>query len=147
MASIRKIRKYIASGHVYQVNMSQRFEMDFSGSGFSLFKSLYKSNPAPFFSYIEAGDHQIVSTSPERFIRQTGHHVETRPIKGTRPRGSTPEEDKKLGKELSESRKDDAELSMIVDLLRNDIGKVCTGGSVRVAQHKRLEAYQAKGPF
>ncbi len=142
IASIRKIREYIASGHVYQVNMSQRFEMDFYGSGFSLFKSLYKSNPAPFFSYIEAGDHQIVSTSPERFIRQTGHHVETRPIKGTRPRGKTPEEDEKMGKELSESRKDDAELSMIVDLLRNDIGKVCAGGSVRVSQHKRLEAYE-----
>jgi para-aminobenzoate synthetase component 1 len=142
MASIQKIRDYIASGHVYQVNMSQRFEMDFSGSAFSLFKSLYKLNPAPFFSYIEAGDHQIVSTSPERFIRQTGHHVETRPIKGTRPRGKTPEEDEKLGRELSESRKDDAELSMIVDLLRNDIGKVCAGGSVRVSQHKRLEAYE-----
>ncbi|MFO7559739.1 MAG: aminodeoxychorismate synthase component I [Desulfobacterales bacterium] len=142
MDSIRKIREYIASGHVYQVNMSQRFEMDFSGSTFSLFKSLYKSNPAPFFSYIEAGDHQIVSTSPERFIRQTGRHVETRPIKGTRPRGKTPEEDGKLGRELSESKKDDAELSMIVDLLRNDIGKVCCGGSVRVSQHKRLEAYE-----
>jgi len=142
MGSIRKIREFIASGHVYQVNMSQRFEMDFSGSAFSLFKSLYKSNPAPFFSYIEAGDHQIVSTSPERFIRQAGHHVETRPIKGTRPRGKTPEEDKKLGRELSESGKDDAELSMIVDLLRNDIGKVCAGGSVKVSQHKRLEAYE-----
>jgi para-aminobenzoate synthetase component 1 len=142
MASIQKIREYIASGHVYQVNMSQRFMMDFSGSAFGLFKSLYKSNPAPFFSYIEAEDHQIVSTSPERFIQQSGYRVETRPIKGTRPRGSTPEEDEKLGIELAESRKDDAELSMIVDLLRNDIGKVCAGGSVRVSQHKRLEAYE-----
>jgi len=142
MASIRTIREYIASGHVYQVNMSQRFEMDFSGSAFSLFTSLYQSNPAPFFSYIEAGDHQIVSTSPERFIRQTGRRIETRPIKGTRPRGGTPQEDERLGKELLESRKDDAELSMIVDLLRNDIGKVCAGGSVRVSRHKRLEAYE-----
>jgi len=142
MASIRKIREYIASGHVYQVNMSQRFEMDFSGSAFSLFTSLYQSNPAPFFSYMEAGDHRIVSTSPERFIRQAGCRIETRPIKGTRPRGSTPQEDERLGQELLESRKDDAELSMIVDLLRNDMGKVCAGGSVRVSRHKRLEAYE-----
>jgi len=142
MASIKKIKDYIASGHVYQVNMSQRFEMGFSGDGFSLFTSLYQANPAPFFSYIQAGDHQIVSTSPERFIRQNGTRVETRPIKGTRPRGRTREEDESLGRELFESRKDDAELSMIVDLLRNDIGRVCRGGSVRVAEHKRLEAYE-----
>jgi para-aminobenzoate synthetase component I len=140
--SIHKILEYIASGHIYQVNMSQRFEMEFSGNAFSLFKSLFQSNPAPFFSFIEAGDHQIVSTSPERFIQQTGNRIETRPIKGTRPRGKNQEEDRQMKKQLSESRKDDAELSMIVDLLRNDIGKVCTSGSVRVSQHKRLEAYE-----
>ncbi len=140
--SIHKIQEYIASGHVYQVNMSQRFEMEFSGSAFSLYKSLFQSNPAPFFSFIEAGDHQIVSTSPERFIQQTRDRIETRPIKGTRPRGKNHEEDKQMEKQLAESKKDDAELSMIVDLLRNDIGKVCVGGSVRVSQHKRLEAYE-----
>ncbi|MGD8893537.1 MAG: bifunctional anthranilate synthase component I family protein/aminotransferase class IV, partial [Desulfobacterales bacterium] len=96
----------------------------------------------PFFAYIHAGNHHIVSTSPERFLLQTGQHVETRPIKGTRPRGKTPVEDKKLRRELKQSKKDDAELSMIVDLLRNDIGKVCRVGSVRVMKHKRLEAYQ-----
>ncbi len=140
--SIHKIQEYIASGHIYQVNMSQRFEMEFSGSAFSLFKSLFQSNPAPFFSFIEAGDHQIVSTSPERFIQQTGDRIETRPIKGTRPRGKNHKEDRQMEKQLAESKKDDAELSMIVDLLRNDIGKVCVGGSVRVSQHKRLEAYE-----
>jgi len=140
--SIHKIQEYIASGHIYQVNMSQRFEMEFSGSAFSLFKSLFQSNPAPFFSFFEAGDHQIVSTSPERFIHQNGNRIETRPIKGTRPRGKNHEEDKQMEKQLAESKKDDAELSMIVDLLRNDIGKVCVGGSVRVSQHKRLEAYE-----
>ena len=140
--AIDKIIKYIAAGHVYQVNMSQRFEMDFEGDTFSLFKTLYNNNPAPFFAYINAGDHQIVSTSPERFLLQTGQRVETRPIKGTRPRGKTPAQDKKLGRELKQSKKDDAELSMIVDLLRNDIGKVCSVGSVRVMEHKRLEAYQ-----
>ena len=142
MNAVEKIREYIIAGHVYQVNMSQRFEMNVEGDTFSLFKSLYKNNPAPFFAYINAGNHQIVSTSPERFLLQTGQKVETRPIKGTRPRGKTPLEDKKLGLELKQSKKDAAELSMIVDLLRNDIGKVCGAGSVRVMEHKRLEAYQ-----
>jgi para-aminobenzoate synthetase component 1 len=140
--AIKKIIEYIAAGDVYQVNMSQRFEMDVQGDAFSLFKTLYNNNPAPFFAFIHAGDHHIVSTSPERFLLQTGQQVETRPIKGTRPRGKTPVEDKKLGLELKQSKKDDAELSMIVDLLRNDIGKVCRVGSVRVMEHKRLEAYQ-----
>ena len=142
MESIRKIREYIAAGHVYQVNMAQRFESTFSGSAFHLFTKLFQSNPAPFFAFIEAGDHQIISTSPERFIQQTGNRIETRPIKGTRPRGQTPEEDNNMMAELSASPKDDAELSMIVDLLRNDLGKVSTGGSVKVIQHKRLEAYE-----
>jgi para-aminobenzoate synthetase component 1 len=142
MDTIDKIKEYIASGHVYQVNMSQRFEMDFEGDPFNLFKTLYNNNPAPFFAFIQAGDYQIVSTSPERFIQRTGRQVETRPIKGTRPRGASPEEDKRLCHELMESKKDDAELSMIVDLLRNDLGKVCTGGTVRVTEHKRLETYQ-----
>jgi para-aminobenzoate synthetase component 1 len=142
MNAIKKIKEYIAAGDIYQVNMSQRFEMDVQGDTFSLFKTLYHNNPAPFFAYIHAGNHHIVSTSPERFLLQTGEHVETRPIKGTRPRGKTPVEDKKLRRELKQSKKDDAELSMIVDLLRNDIGKVCRVGSVRVMKHKRLEAYQ-----
>ncbi len=140
--AIEQIKEYIASGHVYQVNMSQRFEMEFKGDSFGLFQNLYKINPAPFFAYVNAGNHQIVSTSPERFILQAGKRVETRPIKGTRPRGKTPKEDKSLCLELKNSKKDDAELSMIVDLLRNDLGKVCRTGSVRVAQHKRLEAYR-----
>ena len=141
MDAIRKIKEYIASGHVYQVNMSQRFEMDFEGDTFSFFKTLYEDNPAPFFAFIQAGDYQIVSTSPERFIHRNGRRIETRPIKGTRPRGQSDEDDKRLRRELMESEKDDAELSMIVDLMRNDLGKVCTGGTVRVIEHKRLEAY------
>jgi para-aminobenzoate synthetase component 1 len=139
--AVRTVRDYIADGHVYQVNMSQRFEMTFQGDAFSLFKSLYQKNPAPFFAFIQAGDHQIVSTSPERYLMQSGRRVETRPIKGTRPRGTSAEEDRAFGTELQNSPKDNAELSMIVDLLRNDIGKVCRGGSVRVTDHKRLEAY------
>ena len=142
MAAVEAIKAYIAAGHVYQVNMSQRFEADFAGSGFAFFRDLFTRNPAPFFAYVNAGDHQIVSTSPERFLARSGRRVETRPIKGTRPRGQTEADDRALRRELEASVKDDAELSMIVDLLRNDIGRVCKGGSVAVSAHKRLESYQ-----
>lgn len=140
--AVEAIRDYILRGHVYQVNMSQRFETEFSGDAFALFANLFQVNPAPFFAFVQAGDHQIVSTSPERFIQLAGKTVETRPIKGTRPRGKTPEEDQAMRHELETSRKDDSELSMIVDLLRNDIGKVCAANSVRVTEHKRVEAYE-----
>ncbi len=140
--AVRKVIDYIAAGDAYQVNLSQRFEIAFDGDAFSLFRDLFHRNPAPFFAFIQAGDHQIVSTSPERFLLQIGQRVETRPIKGTRPRMSDLAEDAAMRRELSESAKDDAELSMIVDLLRNDIGKVCRAGSVRVAEHKRMEAYE-----
>ncbi len=139
---ISDIINYIKEGDIYQVNMSQRFTSDFYGDPYSLFKELFTENPAAFFSYINAGDHQIVSTSPERFILQEGNRIEAKPIKGTRPRGKTAEEDNNLKKELKNSLKDDAELSMIVDLLRNDIGKVCKGGSVKVPEHKTLETYK-----
>lgn len=142
MSAIRRIQAYIASGDVYQVNMSQRFGMNFEGDPFALFRTLYRMNPAPFFAYINAGDHHIVSTSPERFILQEGRAVETRPIKGTRPRGKTPSEDDVLRRALLDSPKDDAELSMIVDLMRNDIGKVCSPGSIQVSEHKRIETYR-----
>lgn len=142
MEAVDKIKEYIVSGDAYQVNMSRRFETDFKGCPFTLFSDLYNANPAPFFAFINAGDHHIVSTSPERFLKQSGRNIETRPIKGTRPRGATEEEDLKLKNELAGSGKDDAELSMIVDLLRNDIGKVCRAGSVRVSHHKSIEAYR-----
>jgi para-aminobenzoate synthetase component 1 len=142
MEAVRRIKDYIVSGHIYQVNLSQRFETDFEGDPFAFFSTLYEKAPAPFYAYIHAGDHWIVSTSPERFLLQKGKCVETRPIKGTRPRGKTKEADEALGRELTESKKDDAELSMIVDLMRNDLGRVCEGGSVKVDEHKRLEAYQ-----
>jgi para-aminobenzoate synthetase component 1 len=141
IAAINKIKEYIKAGDVYQVNMSQRFKADFSGDAYDLFRILYEKNPAPFFSFINAGDHQIISTSPERFVRRKGDKLETRPIKGTRPRGMTLSEDERQRGELINSVKDDAELSMIVDLLRNDLGKVCRGGSVYVSEHKRIETY------
>jgi para-aminobenzoate synthetase component I len=142
LLAVSRIKEYIASGHVYQVNLSQRFEADFCGDPYWLFTHYFKLNPAPFFAYINAGDHHVVSTSPERFVQQIQNRVEARPIKGTRPRGNIPEADLQLRKELFQSKKDDAELSMIVDLMRNDIGKVCSSGSVCVSEHKRVEAYQ-----
>jgi para-aminobenzoate synthetase component 1 len=141
-AAVNKVKRYILSGDVYQVNISQRFETDFSGDPFNLFRTLFQENPAPFFAYINADDHRVISTSPERFLKLQGKEVETRPIKGTRPRGKTEYEDRSLKLELEKSEKDDAELSMIVDLLRNDLGKVCKPGSVCVAQHKRVESYR-----
>lgn len=141
-AAVGRIIDYIAAGDVYQVNLSQRFQVPFQGNGFDLFQQLYRKNPAPFFAFVHAGDHQIISTSPERFLMRTQDRVETRPIKGTRPRGATAEQDRAMREALAASTKDDAELSMIVDLLRNDIGKVCVPGSVRVSEHKRMEAYQ-----
>ena len=122
--------------------MSQRFEARFNGDAFELFSRTYHANPAAFFAFIQAGDHQIVSTSPERFLRRTGSHVETCPIKGTRPRSTNMETDRAHRDELQTSPKDDAELSMIVDLLRNDLGKVSVPGSVKVTEHKRVEAYK-----
>jgi para-aminobenzoate synthetase component 1 len=141
--AVRRVRHYIREGDVYQVNLSQRFQFDFEGDPFHLWESLFAVNPAPFYAYIHAGDHhQVLSTSMERFLYRRDSYIETRPIKGTRRRGKTPEEDAELKADLFHSPKDDAELSMIVDLLRNDLGRVCLPRSVRVAEHKRVEGYQ-----
>ena len=142
ISSVKKIIDYLKAGDIYQANLSQRFETGFSGDGYALFQDLFKRNPASFFAYIHAGDHTIVSTSPERFIKQTGRHVETRPIKGTIARGRTEREDRENGIKLCESKKDDAELTMIVDLMRNDLSRVTCSGSVLVKEHKRLEPYE-----
>mgnify|MGYP001138963021 CR=1 FL=1 len=142
LAAVRRIRDYIRQGDVYQVNLSQRFAFPFRGDPYALFLQLFARNPAPFFAYLNGGDFVILSTSMERFLWRREERVETRPIKGTRPRGRTPAEDEAHRQELATSPKDDAELSMIVDLLRNDLGKVCRPRTVRVAEHKRLEAYE-----
>ena len=141
LVAVEKIIDYRRAGDIYKANLSQRFETGFSGDPYALFLSLFDRNPAPFFSYIQARDHAIVSTSPERFIQLKGDRVETRPIKGTLARGKTPAEDKKNGEILSASKKDDAELTMIVDLMRNDLSRVTEHGSVVVTEHKRLEPY------
>jgi para-aminobenzoate synthetase component 1 len=142
LEALRRIREYIRNGDVYQVNLTQRFSFPLSGEPYYLFQRLFQVNPAPFYAYLHCDDFQVLSTSMERFLYQNGDYLETRPIKGTRPRGATPAADAELRRELADSAKDDAELSMIVDLLRNDLGKVCAPRTVQVKEHKRLEAYQ-----
>ncbi|MFC1647749.1 aminodeoxychorismate synthase component I [Patescibacteria group bacterium] len=139
---IKIIKKYIKDGDVYEVNLSHQCHIPFEGDPYSIFQKLYNINSAPFSAYLSFAEHKIISNSPERFILAEGNKLETRPMKGTAPRGKNPNEDKKNKKELSESVKDDAELSMIVDLMRNDFGKVCEYGSVKVREHKRIEPYQ-----
>lgn len=140
--AVNDIKEYITAGDVYQVNLSQRFEADFSGDAFCLFQELFRVNPASFYAFINAGDHVVVSTSPERFVSMRGRKIETMPIKGTRPRMAEPEEDEKMRRDLLSSPKDDAELTMIVDLMRNDFGKIAVPGSVNVNFHKKMESYQ-----
>ncbi|CAO0820732.1 para-aminobenzoate synthetase component I [Desulfarculales bacterium] len=142
LTAVQRIRQYIAQGDVYQVNLSQRFSFDLKGDPLALWERLFLKNPAPFYAYVNAGDHQVLCTSMERFLLRRGSYLETRPIKGTRPRGVDSAADEALRRELSQSFKDDAELSMIVDLLRNDLGRVCSPRSIAVAVHKRVEAFQ-----
>jgi para-aminobenzoate synthetase component 1 len=141
MRKVEKIKDYIVKGDVYEVNLSHRCEVPFEGDPYALFQRLYELNPAPFSAYLPFGDHIIISSSPERFLYADKNFIETRPIKGTAPRGKTPDEDMRIKDELARSTKDDAELAMIVDLLRNDLGKVSEYGSVKVREHKRIEKY------
>ncbi|MGH7422143.1 MAG: aminodeoxychorismate synthase component I [Candidatus Methylomirabilales bacterium] len=139
--AVRKAKEYIAAGDIYQVNLSQRFSTRFEGDPFPLYRRLHRINPAPFGCFLDYGEVAVVGGSPERFLRLRDRRVETRPMKGTRPRGKTPAEDRYLRQELLRSAKDQAELVMIVDLERNDLGRVCEYGSVRVRTLRALETY------
>jgi para-aminobenzoate synthetase component 1 len=141
MKAVSKVREYIAAGDVFQVNLSQRFEADLEISPFELYKRLRKVNPAPFASYLNFPGVTIVSASPERFLKVRSDRVETRPIKGTRPRGKDSAEDERLACELVHSAKDQAENLMIVDLERNDLGRVCRYGTVKVTELAILETF------
>ena len=141
LASIKKLKDYIHSGDIYQVNFTQRFECDFKEDSNELYKNLRAINPAPFAVYLDFGEGEIISSSPERFIKLTDGTIETRPMKGTRPRGKSILEDEKLKTELVNSEKDRAELLMIVDLMRNDISRVAKTGSVVVTELFHLEEY------
>jgi para-aminobenzoate synthetase component 1 len=138
-AAVERALEYIAAGDIYQVNLSHRFCHEFEGSPFSLFSALRKTSPSFYGAYLNCGDHVVISSSPELLLRRHGRSVETRPIKGTRPRGRNADQDRALKDELMNSAKEAAELTMIVDLERNDLGRVCEYGTVEVAQHRYIE--------
>ncbi len=143
IAAINRAKEYIKEGDIYQVNLSQRFETDLAMPPFELYRKLRKINPAPFAAYLDFGEVKVVSASPERFLKvdAKGRYIETRPIKGTRPRGAGPLDDERFKRELINSAKDRAEHIMIVDLERNDLGRVCEYGSVKPAEFIILEKY------
>jgi para-aminobenzoate synthetase component 1 len=139
--AVQRVRGYIASGDVYQVNLSQRARCTYDGNSVALYQALRLGNPAPYGAYLDLGDWQLISTSPEQFLHKTGRQLETRPIKGTRPRGIDDEADRQNEAALRVSQKDRAELLMIVDLERNDLGRVAEFGSVQVEGLYQLEHY------
>ena len=138
--SVEKVRQYIKSGDIYQANLT-RFSGKTTLSSYELYRDLRRFSPAPFGAYLNFDDFNILSNSPERFIKCVDKKLETRPIKGTRPRGKNKEEDLKLQEELRNSEKDRAELLMIVDLERNDIGRISKIGSVKVPELFVIEPY------
>jgi para-aminobenzoate synthetase component 1 len=141
LGAVATAREYICAGDIFQVNLSQRLDVDLPIPNYELYKRLRKINPAPFANYFNFDGVGIVGASPERFLKVRGDRVETRPIKGTKPRGRTPEEDRALAESLLKSVKDRAENIMIVDLERNDIGRVCRYGTVKVTELAILETY------
>ncbi|AAU91085.1 para-aminobenzoate synthase, component I [Methylococcus capsulatus str. Bath] len=141
VAAFERIQHYIREGDCYQVNLAQRFAAPCRGSAWTLYQTLRQTNPAPFSAFINGPQARVLSSSPERFLRVLDGRVETKPIKGTRPRSTDPLEDRRQEETLRHSEKDRAENLMIVDLLRNDLGKHCQPGSVRVPKLFEIESY------
>jgi anthranilate synthase component 1 len=138
---VKRAKEYIASGDIYQVVLSQRFEAEVGVDAFTVYRALRHVNPSPYMFFIRMGDRSIVGSSPEMLVRVEGRHAITHPIAGTRPRGKSAEEDVRLGEELKRNEKERAEHVMLVDLGRNDIGRVCDYGTVRVPTFMTLERY------
>ena len=138
---VRRAKEYIAAGDIYQVVLSQRFEAETGVDAFTVYRALRHVNPSPYMFFIRMGDRSIVGSSPEMLVRVEGRHAITHPIAGTRPRGKSEEEDMRLGEELKRNEKEKAEHVMLVDLGRNDIGRVCDYGTVRVPTYMALERY------
>ena len=140
MCSVERAKEWIAAGDIYQVNLAHSFEANISGGSlFPLYLSLRESSPAPMAAWLALDDREILSSSPETFLKISGRGIETKPIKGTRPRFHDPDEDRRSAYELQTSAKEIAELVMITDLLRNDLGQVCEFGSVEVSEMLQLE--------
>jgi anthranilate synthase component 1 len=140
-AGVRKIQEHIAAGDIYQAVLSQRFDTDTVASPFDVYRALRHINPSPYMYFIRLGREAVVGASPEMLVRVEGSRVETHPIAGTRRRGANPEDDQRLAEELRRSEKERAEHVMLVDLGRNDVGRVAEIGSVRVPQFMALERY------
>jgi para-aminobenzoate synthetase component 1 len=140
---VNQIKSHITEGDIYQVNLTNRFTAKTDMPGYGCYRRLRRLNPAPYSAYLNFGDFEIISSSPERLITKAGERIETRPIKGTRPRGKNKREDERLKSELSHSEKDRAELLMITDLSRNDLGMVAQTGSVTVSALHQLETYSS----
>lgn len=137
--AVARVRRHVRDGDLFQANLSQRFDARVDDDPVSLFERLVESQPAPYLTYLALpGRRTILSASPERFLAVQGRHVTTEPMKGTRPRGATPAADRARRSALAGSEKDRAELAMIVDLSRNDLARVCSPGTVRVAAARRL---------
>jgi aminodeoxychorismate synthase component I len=144
MRAVRRVKDHIARGDIYQANLTQRFEADFDGDPWRLYLALAGATPAPRSAFVEASGQALASVSPEVFVDVDRHRrAETRPIKGTRPRGASPSDDARAAAELLASSKDRAELVMIVDVLRNDLGRVARTGSVVVPELLALRSYAA----
>lgn len=139
--AVNRAKRYIRAGDIYQVNLAQRLAVGWPWSGWALFKRLSAASPAPFAAYLHCGEFELASSSPELFLKMQGEFMRTRPIKGTRPVTGEPARDDALGCELLASAKERAELVMITDLLRNDLGKICRFGSVKVPELVRLERF------
>jgi anthranilate/para-aminobenzoate synthase component I len=140
-ARVARAMEYIAAGDVYQVNVAQKFTTPFAGNAYRLFEHLLARSPAPGGAFLDFGDTRILSASPELFLRIRGRHITTRPIKGTRPRDRDPLRDEQLAFELQTDPKELAELIMITDLERNDLGQICEYGSVTVTSLAQLERF------
>jgi len=142
-AKFRQVQDYLRAGDCYQVNLAQRFQAQYEGSEWQAFLRLSASNRAPFSAFIRLPHNTVISVSPERFLWLNDHHIQTRPIKGTLPRLPDAADDVRQAERLAASAKDRAENLMIVDLLRNDIGRVASPGSVRVPELFVVEAFPA----
>ena len=140
-AIVKRAKEYIAAGDIYQVVLSRRFEAEVSVDAFTVYRALRHVNPSPYMFFIRMGERSIVGASPEMLVRVEGRHAVTHPIAGTRRRGATDEEDVRLAEELRRNEKERAEHVMLVDLGRNDIGRVCDYGTVRVPTFMALEKY------
>jgi para-aminobenzoate synthetase component 1 len=137
------VKQYLLAGDCYQINLAQRYKARFTGNSWSAYQTLEEANQAPFSSYIQLEDSAILSISPERFLQVKGDAIETKPIKGTRPRSDNPEHDLESAQNLASTEKDQAENLMIVDLLRNDIGRVAKPGTVSVPSLFDVESFPA----